>query len=308
MLPATSSLVAGPAPLPQLIFGCGYLGRRVAARWIARGKTVQAVTRSEANAGELRSIGILAFLGDVMLPETLPEFREVDTVLYAVGLDRRSGRSQREVYVDGLSNVLDRLAPANVRRFVYVSSTSVYGQNAGEWVDEESPCEPSTPNGRVCLEAERLLRERLPSATIVRLSGIYGPGRLIARIEQLRAGTPMDGNPEAWLNLIHVDDAVAAIEACARRETPGQTFLVSDDRPIRREEYYSRLAALFGAPAPTFAAPAAGGAAGLPLNKRCRNSRLRSELAVALRYPTIAEGIPAVLAGVCSAAKPQPNE
>lgn len=304
---------------PKLIIGCGYLGWRVARRWMAQGDAVVALTRSADRARELRKSGIEPIIGDVTDPASLAELPEVDTLLYAVGLDRTAGKSQREVYVGGLQNVLDRIA-GKIRRCLYISSTSVYGQTGGEWVDETSECRPESENGKVCLDAELLLRSRIPESNILRLAGIYGPGRLVARIAELRAGLVLEGNPEAWLNLIHVDDAVASIVACERRGTPGSTYLVCDDHPCRRHEYYSLLAALIGAPSPRsgllppFAKGDQGGAgevvsplhlAGMPstiqspaavgLNKRCRNRPLREELQVAFRYPTIHVGLPQAL-------------
>lgn len=275
----------------KLIIGCGYLGRRVAARWVAEGDEVSALTRFEANADELRALGVQPIIGDVMDPQSLAVLPDVETVLYAVGLDRRSGHSQRDVYVGGLANVLARVVPASPK-FLYVSSTSVYGQNAGEWVDESSECRPDSPNGQVCLEAELLLRQHLPTAMILRLAGIYGPGRLVARVEQLRAGRALTGNPEAWLNLIHVDDAATAVLACEQRDEPGSTTFVCDDRPHRRREYYALLASLIGAPAPRFDEGTLDAAERTRLNKRCCNRRLREELRVELRYATIEEGLP----------------
>src|SRR5262245_35823278 len=140
----------------KLIIGCGYLGRRVARRWIAQGETVFALTRSAERAGEFRGSGIEPIVGDVTDPASLAELTAVETALYAVGFDRDSGKSIREVYVCGLENLLNRDA-GKIRRFLYISSSSVYGQNSGEWVDESSDCRPESENGRVCLEAEQVL-------------------------------------------------------------------------------------------------------------------------------------------------------
>lgn len=290
--------------MQKLIVGCGYLGRRVAAAWLKEGHEVTALTRSSAHAEELTRLGIRPVIGDVCDPTTLTELPAVETVLFAVGFDRTSGRSQHEVYVDGLRNVLHQVA-SRCERFVYISSSSVYGQSAGEWVDESSPSDPVQLGGRCCLAAEALACEYFPatnrnsverpSANVLRLSGIYGPGRLLSRIEGLRAGEPLSGRGEAWLNLIHVDDAVAAVLACEQRGQPGETYLITDDQPIRREEYYSQLARLVAAPPPVFAddQPAKRGSGGL--NKRCSNKKARAELSLALAYPSITAGLPHAL-------------
>ncbi|HUG93337.1 MAG TPA: SDR family oxidoreductase [Planctomycetaceae bacterium] len=284
----------------KLIIGCGYLGRRVAAEWLALGQSVAALTRSEANAAVLRRGGILPHLGDVTDPESLASLPRADTILYAVGFDRTAGRSRRDVSVDGLASVL-RAINSRVVRFLYVSSTSVYGQSAGEWIDEASPAGPTQPNGQVCLEAEQLVREQLPQAIVLRLAGLYGPGRLLRRLDELKSAAPIAGNPQAWLNLVHVDDAVASVLAAEERGRPGATYLVCDDRPIRRREYYELLARLSGAPPPVFAeGDPAGRTDHRDFNKRCSNRKLREELCVRLQFPTIGEGLPDALAGVQS--------
>jgi nucleoside-diphosphate-sugar epimerase len=263
---------------PHLILGCGYLGRVVARRWLAAGHPVAALTR--ARADELRVLGIEPSVGDVTDPALrLPA---ADTVLYSVGLDRSAGRSMREVYVGGLANVLATLP--DVRRFIYVSSTSVYGQAGGEWVDESSPTEPAEEAGRVVLECERLLHERRPDAFVLRFAGIYGPGRVIRRAAVER-GEPLATDPGGWLNLIHVEDGAAAVLAAAGHGSPGAVYNVADDRPVTRREFYTEMAGLLGAPAPRFAAAAERS------NRRVSNHRMRAELGVALQFPDFRAGL-----------------
>lgn len=282
----------------KLIIGCGYLGERVAAAWTACGDDVSVLTRSSARAERLAASGLSPVIGDVLEPESLRQLPRADVVLYAVGFDRTSESSKRSVYVDGLRNVLVEIAQRS-RLFLYVSSTSVYGQNGGELVDEASSTEPQEENGHICLDAEAVVcrffdRAKCSpeqGAIILRLAGIYGPGRLLTRIEQLRSGEPLSGNPDAWLNLIHVDDAVRAVLAAEQRGQSGATYLVSDDRPLRRAEYYSALAASVGAPPPRFAEFNVNSIERQQLNKRCVNSRLRHELAVELKYPTVIDGL-----------------
>lgn len=281
-------------PATKLIIGCGYLGRRIATHWAAQGDTVFALTRTPANAAGLRARNIEPIIGDVTQPATLSALPAAETVLYAVGFDRLSGKSLREVYVDGLRHALQAL-PARCGRFIYVSSTSVYGQQSGEWVNETSECAPASANGRVCLDAERVVREYRPAATVLRLAGIYGPSRLIARIGRLRAGMLLEGNPDAWLNLIHVDDAARAIWACEASTAKGATYVVCDNRPNLRCDFYRLLARRVGAPEPQFDAGTLDAAELSRLGKRCSNRRLRDALGIELAYPTIDEGLPAAL-------------
>eukprot|EP00913_Durusdinium_trenchii_P028411 g26639.t1 len=244
----------------KLIVGCGYLGRRVADLWLAAGDRVTATTRSPARADEWRAGGIEPIVADVTRPETLQELEEYDTVLYAVGYDRGGEPTKAEVYIEGLDNVLTALG-GKCGRFVYISSTSVYGQNEGEQVDEDSECTPTTEGGRICLDAEavvwRHFREgansaskKPPAANVLRCAGLYGPGRLLRRVEQLQSAEPIGGNPEAYLNLIHIDDAAAAVSACENYGEPDATYLVCDGESLTRREYYETLAELAGAASP----------------------------------------------------------
>lgn len=281
-------------PKRRLVIGCGYLGRRVAERWLATGDEVWALTRSVERANELASAELIPIVGDVTHCSSLTALPEVDTILHAVGFDRSAAATKHAVYVDGLSNVLVAMK-GRCQRFIHISSTSVYAQHAEEWVDEQSPCEPTEESGCICLDAERLIQQAAPTSSgtlfnILRLSGIYGPQRLLSRIEALRTGARLPGPRDSWLNLIHVDDATTTVMACAERGDAGATYLVSDDRPIRRHEYYDRLADLLNAPPPTFDDTAiARHTKGH--GKRCRNHKLRQELHVELTYPTIERGL-----------------
>lgn len=280
-----------------LIFGCGYLGEQVAHVWQARGQSVTAVTRSAARAAEWQARGWSTVVADVGEPATLCNLPEAETVLFSIGYDRQGPYSQRAIYVDGLAAVLSAMK-RRCRRFLYVSSSSVYGQQAGEWVDETSPCEPTQPGGQLCLEAERLVHATFPSAgsaVVLRFAGIYGPDRLLSRVETLRSGQPLTGLADAWLNLIHRDDGVSAVIAAADAEHVSPCYLVSDDEPVQRGEYYRTLAELVGAPAPVFDASITSPRGSGGLNKRCRNQRVHAELVAHWRFHNYREGLASAL-------------
>jgi nucleoside-diphosphate-sugar epimerase len=268
----------------DLVVGCGYLGRRVAARWLAAGRRVAALTRG--NAAGLAESGVEPITGDVLDPPSLSKLPAAATVLYAVGLDRSAGRSMREVYVAGLGHVLDTLPPCG--RFVYVSSTSVYGQNDGVWVDENSPTEPTEENGKIVLDAERLLRSKLPGAIILRFAGIYGPGRYR---KQLLSGEPFAGDADRWVSLIHVDDGTEAVLAAEARGEPGQTYNICDDEPVTRRAFYTHLAELLHAPPARFDHRPEPGSP----NRRVSNARAKAALGWRPRFPSYREGLVTVL-------------
>lgn len=283
----------------KLIFGCGYLGRRVAQHWLAAGHTVYAVTRSAEHARQFEQDGLRPIVADVTDPQSLAGLPAAETVLLAVGYDRAAGRSIEEVYVAGLRHVLDRL-PEATGRLIYVSSTGVYGPTHGDVFDEESPCEPQRDGGRACLAAERLLAEHpLGGRSIVlRLAGIYGPGR-IPLSSQIVAGEPLAVPVDGYLNLIHVEDAAQTVLAAAERATPPRTFVVSDGHPVVRRAYYEELARLLHAPPPRFCEPAADSAAlaRSRVDKQVSNARMLRELGVPLKYPSYRAGLAAIVVG-----------
>lgn len=232
--------------MKRLIFGCGYLGLPTAKRWVAAGDQVWAFTRGPARVSELLAAGIEPLIGDVTQPDTLPELPVVDTVLFAVGMDRSKYSDIRTVYVDGLQHVLERL-PAATGQFIYVSSTGVYGDSAGQWLDENSETQPNRVGGRACLDAESLIRDSqfANRATILRFAGIYGCGRIPLRYAiENRDWSQLSGN--GFLNLIHVADGARIIQCVAEQKLFGETYLVSDGNPVLRKDFYDALAASLG--------------------------------------------------------------
>jgi nucleoside-diphosphate-sugar epimerase len=289
--------------MAKLIFGCGYLGRRVAHRWLAAGDEVFAVTRSAIRAADLAAEGLRPIVGDLTDGGSLAALPEVDTVLFAIGYDRSAGKSIRAVYVDGLRNALTSLQESaalrgSAARFIYISSTGVFSQNDGQWVDEQSPCVPTREGGKACLAAENLLAEHpLGSRAIVlRMAGIYGPGR-IPRRHDLEAGRPIAAPSDGYLNLIHVEDAADIVLAAKARAVPPSTYLVSDGHPVLRRDYYEELARLLGTGSPQFEEPPPDSPAAQRAgsDKRVGNARLVRDLAPTFVYPSYREGLAAIV-------------
>ncbi len=281
----------------KLIFGCGYLGVRVARLWQQAGDTVCAVTRSAERASELRRFGITPLVGDICDPATMVDLPVTRTVLFSVGYDRSSGHSIRRVYVEGLVAVLQALS-ADVERFIYISSTGVYGQSDGTWVDEDSACHPVRAGGVACLDAERSLQAHPlgQRAIILRMAGIYGPGR-IPRCKQLQAGQPIAAPSDGYLNLIHVDDAARVVLAAEGRAPGGAIYCVADGQPVLRAAYYEELARLIHASPPVFAPPAAGSPAleRAGSSKRVGNRRLLAQFDFQFQHPSYREGLAAIV-------------
>lgn len=287
-----------------LIFGCGYLGDLVAARWQAANHEVVIVTRSSERARSFRQRAFSAITADILRPETLTGLPAAEAVLFAVGHDGTSGQSKMEVYAGGVGNVLNALPPDS-GRFIYISTTGVYGPSGGDWVDETTPPNPQREGGRASLAAEDALRASPFGArsTILRLAGIYGPGR-VPFLKELTARKPIPVPSTGYLNLIHVEDAatvvVAADEHRRNSSVPDvspQIFCVSDGQPVERREFYDEVARIIGARAPRFveADPASPRAERSRGNRRVRNQKMLAELNVKLAYPEYRAGLAAIL-------------
>ncbi|MFY8221015.1 MAG: NAD-dependent epimerase/dehydratase family protein [Pirellulales bacterium] len=274
----------------KLVVGCGYLGLRVARLWRNAGARVCAVTRSADRARALAAEGLDPLVGDVTAPEGLPALPAVDTLFWAVGFDRASGASYRDVHVGGLGRVLDAIP--DTARVVFASSTGVWGTDDGGIVDETTPAHPAREAGRVLLEAEDLLHAKVGDrGTALRFAGLYGPGRL-PRLDDLKAGRPIAADPDSWLNLVHVDDAARIVVAVAAAPHARRLYVVSDGHPVRRRDWYAHLAARTGSPPPSFdtAAERTRGA-----DKRVDPALLFRDIPLALAYPDSFRGIDAIV-------------
>ena len=278
--------------MKRLVFGCGYLGKRIAKHWVAAGDTVYAVTRKSDRAAELESLGIQPVIADVTQPDTLSELPKIDTLLFAVGMDRSQYSDIREVYVHGLKNVLAKIC-AETSHLIYISSTGVYGDFGGQWIDESAPTEPTREGGKACLEAEQLIaNSRFGNvSTILRFAGIYGPGRVptqaVIESQQWKKLSAC-----GYLNLIHVDDGARIIEMVAAEPPESQTYLVSDGHPPLRREYYEFIAKHFGiTELPWKEAETVPASSRSANNKRIANKKLLNRYAFEFEYPDYKSGL-----------------
>jgi nucleoside-diphosphate-sugar epimerase len=273
-----------------LIAGCGDLGTEVGLRLAAVGHQVVGVRRTP----ERLPTPILGVRGDLVTGriDALPA--DTEMVVYAAAAGGRSEAAYLGTYVAGPRHVLDGLARAGAhpRRFVFVSSTAVYGTDDGSWVDEDTPAAPRTATGQVLLDAEVAVQDRAPSPTVVRLSGIYGPGRT-RLIDQVREGRAVVPDPPVHANRIHRDDAAAAIvHLLVDVAAPATRYLGSDRAPAERGEVLRWLAAELGVdPPPTGPDERSRGG-----NKRCCSDRLVAS-GFRFAFPTYRDGYAAVLWG-----------
>lgn len=277
-------------PSRVLIAGCGRIGTRLGLELASGGDTVWGLRRRDEPLPQ-PLIALQADLGD---PATLRgRLPDAGLVYYIATPDRRDDAGYHQAYVQGLAHLIDALpatGPASPR-LVFVSSTAVYGQCHGEWVDEGSPTAPTDFSGRRLLEAETLLRHAPVEAVSVRFGGIYGPGRE-RMIRRIRAGEPCAAEPEPYTNRIHEDDCIGVLAHLGRLSKPAARYLAVDDAPCTECELMDWLAERLERPRPPRARAEGARGAG----KRCRNDRLKAS-GYRLRYPTYREGYAAMLVG-----------
>ncbi len=283
-----------------LIAGCGDIGGRVADALLARGDQVRALVRSDRRAGALAARGVEVVRADLDAPDPDLRIAGADTVICLVPPPAAGTHDPR---VEALLHLLEPAPPA---RFVYISTSGVYGDCGGAWVDEDRPPAPRTARARRRYAAERALGRwcgrRGVAAVILRVPGIYGPGRL--PVERIRRGLPLlrpEDSP--FSNRIHAVDLAAACLAAIERGRPGRVYNAADGHPSTLTDYFFRVADLLGMPRPPVVpraeADRAIGAAMrsyLEESRRLDNRRLREELGVELRYPDLEAGLPACIA------------
>jgi nucleoside-diphosphate-sugar epimerase len=299
-----------------LLAGCGDLGTEAGLRFAAAGHRVVGWRRSPDKLPASIE-GAAADLTRGELP-ALPA--DTTAVVVAVAADSATEEAYRAAYVDGLRHVLDAVArsAAPVRRVLFVSSTAVYGDADGGWVDETTAPDPGGFSGRIIREAEELLHTRLRdtavSPVVLRLGGIYGPGRT-RLIDQVRDGKATLPAASHFTNRIHRDDAAAAIvHLCSISPEPAPVYLGVDNEPAELGAVLQFLASELGLPelpglseepvslpdgGPGTSPPrgAGSGGPGRGGNKRVSNSLLRST-GFEFTYPSYREGYRAVLSGV----------
>lgn len=272
-----------------LLAGCGDVGARLGALLAARGETVYGLRRSDAPLPP----GMLPLRGDLTDPATLRHLPgDVTRVVFLPAPGARDEAAYRGLFIDGLAHFLDALAArARIERFIFVSSSAVYGEHGGAWVDEDAPCAPLAFNGALLLEAEALLVESGMPAVAARCSGLYGPGRT-RLIDQIANGTArLPAGAAEYTNRVHVDDAAAALAHLLALDRVHDRYLVTDDHPATLAEVYAFIADQLHVPLPPSEIVAAPRAVG---NKRLFNRRLR-ESGFAFGFPDFRAGYAAVL-------------
>ncbi|HYM31264.1 MAG TPA: SDR family oxidoreductase [Candidatus Cybelea sp.] len=293
-------------PSPRLFcFGFGYCAEALAARLSPRGFRIAGTCRTESKRAALAARGIEAFLFDRDRPldDARTALADATHVLSSVPPDS-FGDPVLDHHGDDLG------AQGSVVWAGYLSTTGVYGDRAGDWVDETSPLQPSTERGRrrAAAEAEWLAtwrRHKLP-VHVFRLAGIYGPGR--NQVETARAGSAQRiDKPGQVFSRIHVEDVAAVLQASMVHPNPGAVYNVCDDEPAPPADVVAFACALIGIEPPPLvpferAKLSEMGRSFFSESKRVSNGRIKAELGVRLRYPSYRQGLQALAAGARPAA------
>lgn len=271
-----------------LIVGCGYVGAEV-LRQLPEGCTAYALTRTDSRTEEIESNGAIPIVGD--WTQSLPELSEMDYVLVAVP-HREVGDLAEETHVVGLKNLLGALGNS-WQKLVYLSTTGVFGTAESEVVDEDTLPTPTRIGPKIAVRAERFLAEQLPPSrlTILRLAGIYGPGR-IPLAAKLRSGEPLAVPQSGFLNLVHVQDIARMVMTVLSRDLERACYVFSDGQPVKRLEFYEYLAELCGVSEPKFETPAENDTrARRATSKRVNPQRIVSETGFEYSFPDYREGL-----------------
>jgi nucleoside-diphosphate-sugar epimerase len=258
-----------------LIAGCGDLGIRLARRLSPQRWTVHGLRRHPEQLPQT----IAGIQADLLDPHSLSQMaREWDSIIYQATPDSRTPETYHDAYVRGLENLLKH---CKTDRLIFVSSTAVYGQNKGEWVDEQSVTQPDAFSGRILLQAEALADAE--NGTAVRFSGIYGPGRdfLIRSVKTGQARCRV--NPPQWTNRIHAEDCAGVLQHLLELEETESVYCASDSQPAERCEVLTWLAEQLGASAPEIDEQ------GSDQGKRVSNRRLINS-GFEFRYPDFRTG------------------
>jgi nucleoside-diphosphate-sugar epimerase len=280
-----------------VILGCGYVGLALGRQLLADGHEVAGVRRSEDGIAAVEAAGMDAVRADVTDADTLACVPDADWVVFAASSGGRGADHARKVYVDGQRVAVDAFGQRDSppERYVYTSSTGVYGDHGSDWVDESTSIEPTTEKTRVLAEAERVARERTAEygieGTVARFAGLYGPDRY--RLSRYLEGPVTAG----YLNMVHRDDAAGAVAFCLAEGIDGDVLVV-DDEPAEKWSFADWLAEQCDVDRPPKRTKEERLEAGdlsaaaerrVLTSKRCSNDYLR-ELGYEFRYPTFREG------------------
>ncbi|MDB2414440.1 SDR family oxidoreductase [Rickettsiales bacterium] len=272
------------------IFGLGYTATHLAKRLLDDGWRVSGTCRSEEKSESLRPLGITPYIFDIDLPLQNPwDLSSVTHILISIPPDEKEGDIVYKYHLEDLKNLPD------LQWVGYLSTTGVYGDHNGQWVDEKSQLRPNNDRLKRRVEAEEDWSNSSLPVNIFRLSGIYGPNR--SAIDNLKAGTARRiSKPGQFFSRIHVDDIATTLIASMNNIGIIDIYNVADDMPAAQEEVVFYAANLLDVKAPDLVdfedANLSPMARSFYMgNRRVSNKKIKDELGVELKYPSYKEGL-----------------
>ena len=270
-----------------LIIGCGSIGTQLAHNLAAKGHDVTGLKRNppKLDIGEVNY-----FTADISLAYQLEELPlDFDFIYFIVSPDGRNKESYQAIYEIGLTNLIDRFVKEGASpNWIFVSSTSVYGQSEGEWVDEESIAQPDNITSQYIRQAEQQLMDLNPQNIVVRFSGIYGPGREYL-LRMAKQQSVIQKDPPYYTNRIHQQDCIGVLIFLLEQRLAGvtleQCYLASDDNPATMWDVMSWLTEHLSCKPPVVKVNDKE----VVMNKRCNNQRLKT-LGYHFQYPDFKAG------------------
>jgi nucleoside-diphosphate-sugar epimerase len=280
-----------------LIVGCGDIALRALPQ-LARSYQVFGLVRAADQAGRIAALGAKPIAGDLDNPATLAPLAGVADLILHLAPPPDSGEGDPRS-----ANLIVALSPRPPERLVYISTSGVYGDCGGVWVDEDQPLAPQSPRGARRADAERMLlawgEQSGVAVAVLRVPGIYAAERL--PLAQLQRGAPvLRGEDDVYTNHIHADDLAAICATALARAAPGRAYNASDDSEMKMGDYFDLVADRAGLPRPPRVSRAAAEAGAISPgllsfmreSRRLVNTRMKTELGVRLRYPSVYDGVP----------------
>ena len=278
-------------PRSVLIVGCGFVGLPLARDFASSGWETHATTASEASMAKLHHEQFRIYALDITDENGFQKLarRNFDVVIHCASSGRGAASDYEAVFLTGTRNLMGNL---NCGNFIFSSSTSVYAQTDGSWVDETAPANPSRETGQILRATEDLVLSA--GGAVARLAGLYGPGRCVPLRKLLDDTAIIQGNGDRVMNMLHQLDAAAALRFLAETKSSG-LFNAVDNEPVAELEWFRYVCERLDKPIPPYGPRELNRKRGWT-SKRVSNRKLRS-LGWEALCPTFREGLAAILGG-----------